>query len=52
MRTSRHIAFVRTLVVMLSLVPAAVTAVAAQNRLAEATEATCTFSLVATGTWD
>ena len=51
MRTSRHIIFVGTMVVTLSLVPAVVTSVAAQNGLAEAAEATCTFSLVATGTW-
>jgi hypothetical protein len=51
MRTSRSIIFVGTLVVMLSVVPAAVRSVAAQNRLAEITETTCTFSLVATGTW-
>ncbi len=53
MVTSRHVTFVGVLVVILFLVPAAEppAAAQAQNRLADLTETTCTFSLVATGTW-
>ena len=47
----RAVTSVGTLVVMLVIAPPAASPAAAQNRLADVTEATCAFSLVATGTW-
>ena len=55
----RHVTSVRILVLMLVMlimltmlnVAPRVALAAAQNRLADVTEATCAFSLVATGTW-
>ena len=50
MATSRYMS-VGSLIMMLSLAQGAATPAAAQTGLADITRATCTFSLVATGTW-
>ncbi len=50
MVTNRYMS-VASLVTMLALVQAMETPAVAQTGLADITEATCTFSLVATGTW-
>ncbi len=50
MATSRYMS-VGSLIMMLSLAQGMATPAAAQTGLADITRATCTFSLVATGTW-
>ena len=51
MVTSRHAASVGMLVGIVLLTPAVEPSVTAQTGLADVTEATCAFTLVATGTW-
>ena len=50
MATSRYMSL-GSLIMMLSLAHGMATPAAAQTGLADITQATCTFSLVATGTW-
>ena len=50
MATSRYMSL-GSLIMMLSLAQGMATPAAAQTGLADITQATCTFSLVATGTW-
>ena len=51
MAIRRHVTTTGILILMLSHLPSADTHVSAQSRLADVTELTCTFSLIATGTW-
>ena len=51
MAISRHVTAAGIVILMLPHSPATDTRVLAQSRLADVTELSCTFSLIATGTW-